>query len=168
MWCSWRAVVVYLNFACNACLYLCRTSITVAIVYMFDDPSVQGTLLSAFYIGYAISQIPGGWLAQKHGAKPVLSCAVFLWSTVTILTCFCAGNVPALFFLRLVVGLAEGVNYPCQMALNAAWSPRCERNRAWTLGAGGESAGTILALFFGPMLIEGKCTLASLNHAHSS
>ena len=55
-----------------------------------------------------ISQIPGGWLASKYGAKIVLSSAVLLWSLVTILTVF-FGKVPwILFILRLLVGIAEG------------------------------------------------------------
>ena len=108
IWCSYRGLIVYLCLLCNMCLYLCRTCITVAIVYMYKDPSIQGILLSAFYVGYMISQIPGGWLASKYGAKIVLSSAVLLWSLVTILTVF-FGKVPwILFILRLLVGIAEG------------------------------------------------------------
>ena len=154
LWFSYRGVIVYLCLLCNLCLYLCRTCISVAIVYMYKDQQIQGILLSAFYVGYTISQIPGGWLASKYGAKSVLSLAVLLWSLVTILTVV-FGTIPwILFILRLLVGLAEGVNYPCQMALNVAWSPHHERSTTWTFGVAGESAGTILALIGGPYLIH--------------
>ena len=114
LWFSYRGVIVYLCLLCNLCLYLCRTCISVAIVYMYKDQQIKGILLSAFYVGYTISQIPGGWLASKYGAKLVLSLAVLLWSLVTILTVV-FGTIPwILFILRLLVGLAEGVNYPCR------------------------------------------------------
>ena len=175
LWKSWRGVIVYLCFLCNTCLYLCRTSITVAIVYMYKDYRVQGFLLTGFYVGYTLSQMPGGWAAKRYGAKPVLSLAVFVWSVVTILTVYFGpkdGSEAAahadpvtsgiLFTLRLIVGLAEGVNYPCQMALNTAWIPRRERARTWTFGVGGEPAGTILALLGGPFLIEATSTWRSV------
>ena len=154
LWLSWRGMIVYLCLLCNTCLYLCRTCITVAIVYMFKDPAQQGVLLSAFYAGYTVSQVPGGWLAKRHGPYAVLSVAVLLWSTVTIATIY-FGTVPSiLFILRFLVGCAEGVNYPCQMQLNTNWAPHNERSRTWALGMAGESIGTIMALIGGPYLIH--------------
>ena len=154
LWLSWRGIIVYLCLLCNTCLYLCRTCITVAIVYMFKDPARQGVLLSAFYAGYTVSQVPGGWLAKRHGPYAVLSVAVLMWSTVTIATIY-FGTVPSiLFILRFLVGCAEGVNYPCQMQLNANWAPHNERSRTWALGMAGESIGTIMALIGGPYLIH--------------
>ena len=44
------------------------------------DASSTGIILSAFFLGYAIMQIPGGWLADKFGAKRVLLMAVIMWS----------------------------------------------------------------------------------------
>ena len=70
---------------------------------MFKDPAQQGVLLSAFYAGYTVSQVPGGWLAKRHGPYAVLSVAVLLWSTVTIATIY-FGTVPSiLFILRFVL-----------------------------------------------------------------
>ena len=121
---------------------------------MFKDPARQGVLLSAFYAGYTVSQVPGGWLAKRHGPYAVLSVAVLLWSTVTIATIY-FGTVPSiLFILRFLVGCAEGVNYPCQMQLNANWAPHNERSRTWAFGMAGESIGTIMALIGGPYLIH--------------
>lgn len=30
-----------------------------------------GLVLSAFFYGYIVTQLPGGWLATKHGGKKV-------------------------------------------------------------------------------------------------
>ena len=39
-----------------------------------------GYYFKRFLLGYAIMQIPGGWLADKFGAKRVLLMAVIMWS----------------------------------------------------------------------------------------
>lgn len=47
---------------------------------------LQGIILSSFYWGYLISEIPGGILAQKYGAKVILLIGVFLSAIVAVLT----------------------------------------------------------------------------------
>ena len=84
-----RTVLLLLLFTCNACLYLARTNITVAVIYMFpQSENIEGDLLSAFYWGYKVSQIPGGYLASSFGAKRVLGSAVLVWGLSTTVTGF--------------------------------------------------------------------------------
>ncbi|CAL5426439.1 unnamed protein product [Camellia sinensis] len=47
------------------------------------NQSNKGKILSAFYYGYASSQVPGGWIAQKIGGRRVLLLSFVLWT----LTC---------------------------------------------------------------------------------
>ena len=151
---STRRTLLLLLWACNICLYIARTNISVAVVFMFpSDDEIEGRLLSSFYIGYTLSQIPGGWLANKYGAKRVLGGAVLVWSLATIgagLTD--ESDVPLLFALRVLVGLAEGANYPSQVELLSRFVPYNERSRAWSFIITGEAVGTIAALLGGPFL----------------
>jgi len=148
-----RTTLIVILWACNMCLYLARTNITVAVIYMFPhNTNTEGTLLAAFYYGYTLSQVPGGYIATRCGSKITLSCAVLLWSLSTLFTGFVGKSIPVLFCLRLAVGLAEGANYPCQMELISKWIPRDERSRAWSTVISGESIGTILALVGGPFV----------------
>ena len=148
-----RTVLLLLLFTCNACLYLARTNITVAVIYMFpQSENIEGDLLSAFYWGYMVSQIPGGYLASSFGAKRVLGSAVLVWGLSTTVTGFVGTSIPILFCLRAFVGVAEGANYPSQMDLISKWIPHQERSRAWSFVISGESLGTILALLGGPYL----------------
>ena len=148
-----RSVLLCMLFLCNLCLYLARSNISVAIVFMFEDSSaLEGNLLSAFYWGYMIFQIPGGIIATRIGAKPVLTCAVLIWSISTLLGGAFGQNVALIFVLRVLVGIAEGVNYPSQSLLISRWIPADERSAAWGCVISGEPAGTIIALLGGPWI----------------
>jgi MFS family permease len=151
---SARRTLLLLLWLCNVCLYIARTNISVAVVYMFpSDDKIEGRLLSSFYIGYTVSQIPGGWLAARFGAKRVLGSAVLLWSLATIGAGFTDKSaVSVLFLLRVLVGLAEGANYPSQVELLSRFVPYDERSRAWSFIITGEAVGTIAALLGGPFL----------------
>lgn len=46
-------------------------------------------VLSSFYIGYVITHIPGGILAEKFGGKYTLSLGILSTAIFTVLTPFC-------------------------------------------------------------------------------
>lgn len=60
-----------------------RFNMNVAAKYIqqeFSLSNVQiGSLLSAFVVGYATFQAPGGWLGDRFGARRVLLCAIIWW-----------------------------------------------------------------------------------------
>ena len=155
-----RYVIVALLFGCNICLYCSRACITVAVIYMFPkDENIEGTLLCAFYAGYSLTQIAGGWLAARVPANRVLVAIVVTWSAATVATAAAgpslgAARTPLLFALRMIVGAAEGPNYPAQVELQSRWIPYRERATAWAIAGAGESIGTFLALLVGPYLVH--------------
>ena len=151
--CSVRLGIVVLLMLCNLCLYACRANISVAIIYMYpNNDKLEGQMLAAFYVGYTVSQVPGGFLAARFGAKRVLSVCVVGWTTVTLLTGIVGSSPAALFALRCLVGVCEGPNYPCQAQIIAAWIPYSERSTCWALVVAGESMGTMIALLLGPLI----------------
>ena len=162
---SFRHVIIALAFLCNACLYLNRANFSTAVLYMYaDDLGAQSRALSAFYFGYPVFQIGGGLLATRFGGKRVLSIAVFTWSLATILvvpaysvdsaasSADTAIRVALVFACRVVIGIAEGVNYPSQTRLITEWIPRDELSLAYGWTFAGESAGTIAAMFACPYI----------------
>lgn len=75
-----------------------------------------GLALSAFTLGYALMQIPGGYLADKFGSKPLLVTALVIWSAFTALT----GMVTSLLSLQIVrvlFGVGEGIENGAQFKL---------------------------------------------------
>lgn len=67
-----------------------------------------GWVLSAFYYGYLVTQIPGGYLADIFGARYVFGLGILLSSVLTIFTPLAAElHIVALISLRVLIGLFE-------------------------------------------------------------
>jgi sugar phosphate permease len=94
--------------------------------------AVTGALLSAFFWGYVLTQLPGGWLANKVGPKCVIVGALVVVGTTGCLTGFVA-HLPALMGLRFLMGLGEGVIWPSFAVMFLNWFPTSERGRAVSL-----------------------------------
>lgn len=65
-----------------------------------------GWLLAAFFFGYVLTQIPGGWLAQRFGAKYIYGVGIVMTAVLTLFTPI-AANVSV--WLLVVVRMLEGV-----------------------------------------------------------
>src|SRR5215470_10277303 len=46
----------------------------------------MGLVFSAFTLGYALFEVPGGWMGDRWGARRVLTRIVLWWSVFTALT----------------------------------------------------------------------------------
>jgi len=76
----------------------------------FDwDEKTQGLVLSSFFWGYVITQMPGGMLADMYGGKATLGLGMLFSSIGTIITPFVARSYgpEELIILRLIIGLAQ-------------------------------------------------------------
>lgn len=94
--------------------------------------SAQGVILSSFFLGYALMQIPGGALADRFGYRKVIVTAIFMWSIFTILT-GAAWSAVSLIAIRFLFGLGEGSFFPSGSKAIASWFPLNERSRAMAL-----------------------------------
>lgn len=143
-----RFNVVLLLFFSVVVLYIDRVNISVVAPVLMQefgwDPAVMGTVLSAFFLGYFLTQIPGGWLSDRWGAKGILGGAVTWWSLVTMLTPF-AHTTSSMLAIRVALGLGEGLSPPCLYTSIARWVPISERSRVAAFLATGMYVGIILA-----------------------
>jgi MFS family permease len=57
------------------------------------DAQTMGWVLSAFLLGYALTQLPGGWLSDKFGPRRLLVFVIIWWSIFTAATAW-APNLP--------------------------------------------------------------------------
>ena len=68
--------------------------------------STRSSLLSAYFYGYLVLQVPGGWLAGRYGATRVISLAMTLSAICTLLIPLAARNsLPLFYALRVATGL---------------------------------------------------------------
>ena len=119
---------------------------------MYSDSTSRSFVLAGFYIGYASSQVIFSWLAGLWGPKFTLQVAVFLWAFAGLSTIWLVEYKIAVFITRVIIGLAEGANYPCQQTFFSWWIPNQERSGSWGGICSGEAFGTIVALLTCPYL----------------
>ena len=150
-------LIAYSTLAVIIC-YIDRVNISVAIIPMQEQfgwsDSQVGFIFSSFYIGYMLTMALGGYLSDKFGGKLVLGYGVVLWSIFTILTPLAAHNgFFALFIMRVLMGIGEGVTFPAWQSLYARWIPFKERTRAIAFTNSGISIGTIIGYIGTQMII---------------
>lgn len=113
-----------------------RSNIGVAAPEMVKELQLSGTvtglLLSAFFWGYVVTQLPGGWMASRIGAKRVIIGALVVVGTTGCLTGL-VHDIEHLLAVRFVMGLAEGVVWPAFAVMFVNWFPSSERGRAVSL-----------------------------------
>ena len=112
--------------------YLDRVCISAAAPALQEefgfDESVKGLIFSAFNLSYALFQIPTGWLADRIGAKRVLSILVAWWSLFTAAT-GAAWNAVSLIVIRFLFGMGEAGAFPTASRAMARWMPIRESQR---------------------------------------
>ena len=55
---------------------------------------MSGLVQSSFFYGYALTQIPGGYVTSRIGGRKVLPAGVSLWSAATAAVPLLAGTLP--------------------------------------------------------------------------
>lgn len=116
------------------------------------DDIMMGYIFGIFAIGYALFQIPSGWLADVLGPRKVLAWVVALWSVFTILT-GAAFNAMSLLAIRFLFGVGEAGAFPGATRALYNWVPAKERGIAQGLFHSGARVGAALSLFLMPFLI---------------
>ena len=107
----------------------------------------QGLILGSFFYGYIITQIPGGFLAEKYGGKWLYGLGTLCTAVLTYLTPFAAKAGTGYFIaIRVLEGLGEGVTFPAMHAMIAKWIPLTERSKQITFINAGAQFGTIISL----------------------
>ncbi|XP_075169622.1 putative inorganic phosphate cotransporter isoform X2 [Haematobia irritans] len=156
-----RHLQCFLLFLALAVAYALRVNLSVAIVAMTDkdatnpnfdefewDEKTKSLLLSSFFWGYVITQVPAGTLAHKFGGKLLLLVGVFICSLLTVLTPICArwGNWQLICALRVIMGLSQGFLFPSTHTILAKWAPVEERGNLGTYSYAGSQFGTAVML----------------------
>ncbi|XP_043271950.1 sialin [Venturia canescens] len=114
----------------------------------FDwDEKTQGIILGSFFLGYVITNVPGGRVAERVGGKLVYGLGVLLTAIFTVVSPFAAylGLGPFLA-IRIAEGFTEGVTFPAMHSMLAHWVPPLERNKFAAIVYAGANFGTVISL----------------------
>jgi ACS family glucarate transporter-like MFS transporter len=144
-----RYRLIGLTFALSMLLYVDRIAISTARNPITSELGLSDTqfgwVLSAFALGYALFQTPGGLLADRFGARIALTSVVALWSVFTALTGLARGYV-ALLTYRFLFGAGEAGAYPTCARAFYNWLPVSERGLAQGINFSGARLGAAFAL----------------------
>lgn len=129
-----RHGVVAFTLALVGIAYLDRVCIAAAAPAIKADLGLSdtqmGLVFSAFTLAYAAFEIPGGWFADRFGARLALTRIVVWWSVMTAATGLATGFI-SLFALRLLFGMGEAGTFPATTRVYGRWLPPAQRGRVF-------------------------------------
>jgi MFS family permease len=88
----------------------------------------MGLVFGAFWLAYALFEIPGGWMGDRIGARFTITRIVLAWSLFTALTGVATGFYSLLLY-RFLFGVGEAGAYPNMARIQSRWLPIAERAR---------------------------------------
>lgn len=153
--------VMALLVVVSALTFLDRLNLSIAGKFIQDEfhlaTQTMGWILSAFVLGYAVFQVPGGWLADRYGPRAVITGAILWWSVFSAATAI-APRLPlvrwfglawSFAMIRFLIGLGEGVTYPNANKIVASWMGANQRGVGNSMFLSGIGVGGVVT----PMLI---------------
>ena len=154
----WAIILIGAAIALN---YIDRGAVSVAAPLIKDEFGLTneryGVIVSSFYWTYVPALALAGWLADKISVRLLMALGVATWALATIGMGFVgtgvAGGVTGLLLLRLVMGLGEGVAFPCGSKLIAR-VPEGARGLANISLSGGLALGPLIGTLAGGAIMQ--------------
>jgi MFS family permease len=140
---SVRYQVLFLAATSSFVLYLDRYCLgdllkfdSVKVELGLDDDRVSWSF-SAFFLSYALLQVPSGWLADRFGPRWLMTIYIVGWSMCAAATGL-VGGFMSLFLVRLGLGAMQAGAYPTSGNIASRWMPLADRGMASAvIGLGG-------------------------------
>jgi len=151
----YRWLILILSVLSFVLTFLCRFSwpplIPVIVPVIHMNMSQAGAYMSAFYIGYVITQIPAGILADRFGVRAVLGVNLIIVGIGQYLM----GNISSFqggFWLRVIIGLGAGAMMACCVRAVMEWFAPRDRGMAFGILLAGPTLGLLAANYSVPAL----------------
>lgn len=126
----WVCLLLFLTWLLS---YMDRSLMPMAVPFIGREfhlsPTAMGAVISAFFLGYGLMQIPGGIVADKFGPRKSVALGVFFWSVFSLLT-GATSSLCQLMGVQVLFGLGEGIHPPAAFKAISAWFGSTERARA--------------------------------------
>ncbi|MEI6643548.1 MAG: MFS transporter [Novosphingobium sp.] len=92
--------------------------------------TIYGFGASAFFLGYALFEVPSNLLLARFGARRWLARIMLTWGLISIATAFIRSPVQ-FYAMRFALGVAEAGFYPGVILYLTSWFPGA--HRAWAI-----------------------------------
>nr|AKN21533.1 slc17a-10 [Schmidtea mediterranea] len=115
-----------------------------------------GVLHSIFYIGFIITQIPGGYISRKSYSTKLFSLGIVISCILNVLLPIGIQNANYYFtcFIRLCQGLSEGLIFPALYKIMHNWFPNRSVHKYGGWIFGGMYAGPIIGFPLDGLIIH--------------
>jgi sugar phosphate permease len=142
-----RHIVLWLTVAAYLITYMDRVVISAAVPLIQKefgfDMVTMGWILSSFRWGYALFQIPGGWLGDRFGPRRALTAIVTWWSVFTSITAV-SWNAASMAVFRFLFGVGEAGAFPIATRSLSRWMLPTERGYAQGITHAGSRLGAAM------------------------
>ncbi len=150
---GWAWVLCWVMFASTVLNYMDRQTINLVegpIRESFSIPDFAGFgwILSAFFMTYALFQVPAGYLVDRWDLRWCYAAAVAWWSLAAIATAV-APSLGWLIACRALLGVGESFNWPCALRVTARVLPPRDRS----LGNGIFNSGAAVGAVLTPLIV---------------
>jgi MFS family permease len=123
---AFLCVLSFLTYYDRQCIVRAQESIQTSLAISDEQ---MGLVFGAFWLAYALFDIPGSWLGDRMGARFTLTRIVLAWSLFTAMTGAATGFYSLLLY-RFLFGVGEAGAYPNMARIQSRWLPMAERARA--------------------------------------
>jgi MFS transporter, ACS family, hexuronate transporter len=149
----WAWGLCWLMFASTVLNYMDRMTIAqvsgqIRASFGITGNEDFGWVLSAFFMTYALFQVPAGYLVDRWDLRWSYAAAVAWWSLAAVATAL----VPSLGWLivcRALLGVGESFNWPCALRVTARVLPPSDRS----LGNGIFNSGAAVGAVATPLVV---------------
>ena len=147
-WIPGRFILVFFTFLISVLMYVDRACIGAAkndISTEFGLSNIQWAwVMAMFTLGYALFQNPAGKMADKKGARVVMSGIITVWSVLTAIT-GAAWNFISMSVIRFLFGAGEAGAFPTLSKVVYKWFPVNERGIIQGINFSGSRIGGAVA-----------------------
>src|SRR5258708_7429700 len=142
-----RHIILWLTVVAYMITYMDRVVISAAAPVIQKefafDMITMGWILSSFRWGYALFQIPGGWLGDRIGPRRALTWIVTWWSLFTSATTL-AWSAASMIAVRFLFGVGEAGAFPIATRSLSRWMLPAERGFAQGITHAGSRLGAAM------------------------
>jgi len=125
------------------------------------NKQISGMALSAFFCGYVLTDVLGGYVSDRIGGQIVIFYTSFGWGMLTLMLPYFAhtesvihSGTIAVLFTRFLTGVCQGVFFPSLTSILIKHVAVAERGSILGLVNSGTAIGTTATGFLGSLIVE--------------